>query len=479
MMAVKKITPDTVQHFLDNLVQVGQPEAPTPQFDEVLKNMRKLGLEPGAPVMIAMPNGRQFVTIVFALLTLGAVPVLLPSSAPPSRIYRIAKVLGANTLIALHTPPGLRQVKTTLVLSQGVKLTFLDEVEARRYRPGELILLTSGTSGIFSGCLFNIDALFLNASRHAQAVGQTPADRVLINLPMYYSYAFVAQLLAAFALGSTAIIAGPPFTPVNYERTIHDYQITQSSLTPLMVDAWLQAGSENLPAPLRRLTVGGDALAPTSVAAVLMRNPGLELYLTYGLTQAGPRVATLAAHLEPPRRYASVGLPLPGVQVHLRKENPGDKVGELIVETETGMLCRIGKHDKPTTPVNGNKRMICTGDIFEMDDDGYLFFRQRQPTYVMSRGEKVCMKSVCEIAETIPGVSRAEAWVHEGNSDEVAFTLDVYCDDATLNENGIRRQLGKVLLRSEQPTYLVIHPASNVGWRKTATKKTAATNKRS
>lgn len=465
-MTIKNMTPEAAQRFLDTLVQVDRPEAVL-NFDDVLDNMQDLGLQPGEPVMITIPNSIEFVTIVFALLTLGAVPVLLPSSAPPSRIHRIAAVLGANALISLNTPKGLPQV-SAYPLSDRIKLNYLDDLSVRYYQPGDVILLTSGTSGIFSGCLFTLEALLLNGLRHAEAIGQTAEDRVLINLPMYYSYAFVAQLLTTFSLGGTAIIAGPPFTPLQYERTIRDYQIAQSSLTPMMVNAWLQSESGKLPSPLRRLTVGGDALAPSSVEALLTRNPGLEVYLTYGLTQAGPRVATLAAHLESPERYASVGVPMEGVNVFLKKEHPDDTVGELIVETATGMKQRLGQHTEESETNDDGKRVIHTGDLFEIDPAGYLFFRQRQPSYVMSRGEKVCMKSVCEIAETLPGVARAEAWVHNGDSEDAAFTLDVYCEDTTLKENDIRRQLGSVLLRSEQPTHLVLHPASSTSWRKTA-----------
>ncbi|RLM21856.1 coronafacic acid synthetase [Brenneria alni] len=469
-----KITPDAVQHFLDGLIQVNAKAQDTPWviFRDLVDDLRALGVEPGKPVMLAIPNNLQFAAAVFALLTIGAVPVLLPSSAPASRIHRIAQIIGASDLLALHVPPGLAQAQPALPLPQSVQLIRLDIPKVRRYQPGEIILLTSGTSGIFSGCLFHIDDLFRNALNHAQAVEQRAEDRILINLPMYYSYAFVAQLLSSFALGNQAVIAGPPFTPGNYEQTIETYQITQSSITPTMVNVWLQSGCGPLPAPLRRLTIGGDALSAHAVEAVLARNPGIELYLTYGLTQAGPRVATLAAHRVPHDKYASVGKPFPEVRVYLRKDAPSDKEGELIVETYTGMIRRIRSQDESIdTPVNGHRRIINTGDRFTIDEEGYLFFKQRNPTYVMSRGEKVCLKSVCEIAETIAGVSRAEAWVHDDTSvaGSAAFTLDVYCHDASLSEGEIRRQLGKILLRSEQPAIIALHSASDMGWKKTAT----------
>jgi long-chain acyl-CoA synthetase len=457
---------NAVQGFLDNLVQIDQPQAQRLQLGAVVDEVRRLGLEPADPVMVAMPNGRPLIAVVFALLAWGAVPVLLPPSAPPSRIQRMAQALGAEALIAPRIPADLQGGELPHWLGDFAQLIFCRGVTRRRYGPGEIILLTSGTSGVFSGCLHRLDSLLLNAERHVRAIGQTADDSVLINLPLHYSYAFVAQLLGTFALGGKAIIAGPPFTSARYERTIQDYGVTVSSLVPGLVASWRLTRAK-LPAGLRRLTVGGDALSASSVTELLQHNPGLELYLTYGLTEAGPRVSTLAAHLEPPHRYGSVGLPLPGVEVHLRRASPDADLGELVVETDTGMLRRVGWRDVPATPACDNRSSISTGDLFTMDDDGYLFFSSRRPSSVIIRGQKVCLRSVCAIAETIPGVCGAEAWTHEATSGEVVLTLDAYCaDEASIDAQELRQQLAKLLLRSEQPARLLVHPVSHLGWRK-------------
>ncbi|WP_460072575.1 class I adenylate-forming enzyme family protein [Streptomyces sp. YKOK-I1] len=469
MKTIGTIEPSAVRDFLQELVQADRPPAPAPRFDTVADDLAQFGLTAGRPVLVALPNGRDFVTVVFALLAQGAVPVLLPPSAPPSRIERMARALGADALLAPRVPPGSRHGEPPLTVGGTVQLAFLHGVPARRYRPGEIVLLTSGTSGVFSGCLHRVESLLLNASRHAHAIGQTAADRVLINLPLHYSYAFVAQLLATLVSGGRAVVTGPPFTPTHYARTLQDHRITVSSLTPALTAAWLGTGRP-LPAPLRALTVGGDLLDAASVADVRDRNPDLELYLTYGLTEAGPRVATLAAHREPPHRHTSVGLPLPGVDVRLRPAHPGDAVGELIVQTDTGMLRRVGHHDEPPPPTDGTRTSLATGDLFRQDDDGYLHFHSRRPTYVISRGEKVSLRSVCAVAETVPGVLGAEAWPHRNDAGDTVFTLDVYCADASADEREIRRRLAEVLLRSEQPARLLVHPAAQLGWRKSVAK---------
>ena len=298
-------------------------------------------------------------------------------------------------------------------------------------------------------------------------LGPGPAAGVDL-FPLHYSYAFVAQLLATLITGGRAIITGPPFAPASYARAVQQHRATVSSLTPALVEPVLRVGGR-LPEGLRVLTVGGDALASGSVAELLKRNPGLELYLTYGLTEAGPRVSTLAAHREPAHRRSSVGLPLPGVRTRLRKTDPADEVGELVVETDTGMLGRVGVADAAMVPTRESRTEISTGDLFRVDADGYLYFHERRPTYIISRGEKVCLESVSRAAETIPGVASAQPWVHQNSSGDIVFALDVYRDGTVpVDELTIRRSLAKHLLHGELPARVLIHPTSRPGWRKSA-----------
>ncbi|MCC4597095.1 acyl--CoA ligase [Xanthomonas campestris pv. phormiicola] len=450
-------------------VEAGAPRAAFDAFAPLCHCLQRCGAGPGRAVLVVLPNGTDFVAAVFALLLLDAVPVLLPSAAPPARIRRVADLLGADLLIAPDPAPATTLAAAGTPLSPGLQALRLQGVALRGYQPGEVVLLTSGTSGIFSGCVFALADLLRNAARHAAAIGQGAGDRVLINLPMFYSFAFVAQLLCGYALGNEMVIAAPPFTPVHYRRLLQVQAITQSSLTPLMVQALAEADLDTLPPPLRRLTVGGDALPAARVTALLHRNPGLELYLTYGLTQAGPRVATLAAHREPPARHASVGRPLEGVEVWLRGQ-PGTDEGELMVATDTAMRRRIraGEEDS-APPAHGQGRVIATGDRFHRDADGYLFFRQRNPSFLVRHGEKVCLRSVCDAVEALPGVLRAQAWVQQSpeRADTASFTLDVQCSDPDLGERALRQHLAKVLLRSEQPDRLELSFAQDGGWQKT------------
>ncbi|WP_433559458.1 class I adenylate-forming enzyme family protein [Pseudonocardia xinjiangensis] len=451
--------------FLAASVDVGPgPGGPTPAEPDapavVVDAVADLGLPPGSPVLIAMPNGTITLAAFFGVLLAGAVPVLLPPVAGAARISEIGRQLGGAALIAPRIDPARYGATTVHPLGGRCEAALLDGRAHQRYQPGEVVLMTSGTSGIASGCLHGVDELLRNADRHATAIGQRPDDTVLVSLPLYYSYGLVAQALAAFVRGSRLVVSGPPFTARSFVETIRAHDVTVSSLTPSAA-VRLAADPPAGPAALRVLTVGGDELDPTHVGALLADGPQQELYLTYGLTEAGPRVTTLAAHREPEHRWGSVGTPLPGVRTYLR-DSVGDGPGaELVVESDTVLRRRL-PGGAPT--VAGT---VATGDRFDIDADGYHYFRGRSADSVVIGGEKIWLPSVRRIAAEVPGVRHATTTVYRDDRNELRYGLDVAADDPGPRLAAeIEHALNRVLLRAERPHRITLCRATTEEWRK-------------
>jgi acyl-CoA synthetase (AMP-forming)/AMP-acid ligase II len=327
-------------------------------------------------------------------------------------------------------------------------------------------MLTSGTSGFASGCVTSLEAMSRNGARHADAIGQRASDTVLVSLPLHFSFALVAQALATLGRGGRLVITGPPFHHDAYARAIEAHDVTVSALSPTQVRTLLQQGAA-LPPRLRVLGVGGDSLAPEHVAELLRLRPDRELYLTYGLTQAGPRVATLAAHAEPPGRHASVGRPLAGTKVWLEELADSSGRKELIVASDTVMRRRIGlvegrAHDDLRAP-----GVLATGDVFERDEAGYLFFRGRLSEYILRGGEKVCVAAVRRLATRIPGVVTARTRIH-ASADGEDYDLVLVVTGARQPEERYRAELAKCVRRAELPRRIDIlgdHEAQTLGYK--------------
>ncbi|WP_438493789.1 class I adenylate-forming enzyme family protein [Streptomyces asiaticus] len=451
---------DVIETFLDSTVDVHGHGPPRP-LAAALDDLAGTVVGAGAPVLIAMPNGTSLLTAFFAVLLHGGVPVPLAPASSSARLTEVARRLGASALIAPRVdarrygaaPPRPFGDADLLPLPWG---------ERRHYSRGEVILMTSGTSGIASGCLHALDSLLENAARHANAVGQREGDTVLLNLPLHYSYALVAQALAALVRGSRLVITGPPFTPRTYVEALRTHQVALSSLTPAAVARFIEQDLA-LPGTLRTLTVGGDRLPPAHVQRLLASRHGLELYLTYGLTEAGPRVTTLAAHREPPRRYASSGLPLHGVRTRLRPSGLADGSQELLVESSTVLRRRVPDDQSSPLVAPGT---IATGDLFTIDEDGYHYIQGRLSDSIIVNGEKVWLPSVRAAAEAIPGVRRSTSRVHAENG-EHRYELDVYVDQPSpALAADIKRTLYGLLLRNERPHRITVRPARTTEWHK-------------
>ncbi|WP_342380466.1 acyl--CoA ligase [Myxococcus stipitatus] len=439
----------SIQSFLDRVRDLTtESDAPEKHSVEQLASSWKAhGLRPGDVVLLALPNGAELLAQVFAILAARGVPALVSPSAPTLRQQALVEALPARALVAMRRPVPQAQDVERFTLGRA-EVALFPETRPPGAQPGEMVLLTSGTSGFASGCVFDLDALFRNANRHADAVGLRSGDTVLVNLPLYYSYSMVAQAFASLLRGGDLVISGPPFQPAAYLRLLAEQGVTVSALTPLLVRSLLQHGGA-FPETTRSLGVGGDVLSPEHVEQLLRLRPRGELFLTYGLSEAGPRVATLAAHAEPAHRHASVGLPLPGTQVSLVPRAPGGQK-ELLVSSDTLMKRRIGIVEGEKLHAWRGPRLLATGDIFDLDADGYLYFQGRLSDFLVRGSEKICMASVRRLATTLPGVLTARTQVVQGaEGDDYEMILTV-ADESRPPEH-VSEALSRLLRLAERP----------------------------
>jgi acyl-CoA synthetase (AMP-forming)/AMP-acid ligase II len=385
---------------------------------------------------------------------------------PSGRLQQLADALGARAIGAIHIP---RDVGTHEYHKRvgHIRAVFFSGREEPSAREGELILLTSGTSGFGSGCVFDIDAALRNGSRHADSIGQKSSDTVLVSLPLHFSFALVAQALATMQRGGRLVIGAPPFHTPTYLKALDRHGVTVTSLTPVLVRSLLQAAAV-LPGHARTLTVGGDVLPPDDVGRLLKSRPGRELFLTYGLTQAGPRVSTLAAHEEPPERHSSVGLPLPGTRVWLENVDGMDGGRQLIVASDTVMRRRIGLVEGRGSDNGSAPGVVATGDLFEQDSDGYLYFKGRLSDFIVRGGDKICLAAIRRVAATLPRVMRATTRVLtcQGGAADYELILSVDPSDRS-DSDEFRAQLGRLLCRNEMPAGITVMPwnAASAGYK--------------
>ena len=456
------ISPRILDSFVERAVEAISSGIPlsSPDCESLGRAWKQQGLRPGDLVLLCMPNCRELLHQFFGVLMAGGVPALLPPILPAARLREIASTMGAYAIGGLRLSPGdLGAVSYNSIGLLHVAIFKLPSKPAGT--PGEVVLMTSGTSGVASGCVFDFEALLLNGQRHAKTIGQRADDTVLVTLPMSFSFALTAQALASLVCGNRMIISGPPFSFKGYRKMLQDYHITISSLTSVGTRNLLQFDPSAL-AGLRVLSIGGTALTPEEVARLVELRKGKDVYITYGLTQAGPRVSTLAAHQEPASRYSSVGLPLEGTTVSLHPV--GDESGrkQLYVKSATVMKRSIGRVEGRPDNDLVEPQTIATGDLFDQDQDDYLYFRGRLSDFITRRGEKISLAAVRRLASELPHVVSAKTLVFIQQNGIENYDLELHVEESAVTQDyqaETSNLLHTLLRRSEMPRIIHIKTA--------------------
>lgn len=459
---VEGLSLDKINAFTNRITEINKLEDNIKNISVIIKSLKSLNLQVGSVIVISFPNSKMLVKYFFSVLLAGFVPALVSPSMFNSRLIEAVKKLGAAGLISSKKGIIDNSINRTKILI-GTTLFYSFQGDLKIHAPGDVIMMTSGTSGIFSGCLHSVTSLVKNALRHIQAVGLKKSDVVLVNLPIYFSYAFVAQIIASFLSGAKVVIASPPFSYENYFYSIEQYGITFSSLTPFLIRS-IVAKSPILPAGLRTLTIGGDFLESEYVKKIVKNNPDKKIYLTYGLTEAGPRVSTLAAHLEQKDKYTSVGKPLEGVVVSLVKDKEDDDYGELVVTADTVYKYKVGMRDDDKRSKKISQFSIYTGDIFSIDNEGYLYFKGRKSEFIVLNGEKISLLSIKRLVNSVPNVLKSSVKVINDSLNDKHYVLDVFVNGINKKSfKNVRDNICKKLQRNEMPKKINIYDITEAG----------------
>jgi acyl-CoA synthetase (AMP-forming)/AMP-acid ligase II len=274
-----------------------------------------------------------------------------------------------------------------------------------------MLMYTSGSSGVPKGVMLT-HLNMLTASRSIiEYLRNEESDIILNCLPLSFDYGLY-QVLTAFRFGGSVVLEnGFAFPSVLLQR-LEEELVTGFPIVPAIsaILMKLLQGGRSFP-HVRYLTNTGQALPETHIEFLRKVFPNARIYSMYGLTEC-KRVSYLEPDLLE-RRPASVGRAMPNTQVWIvddqnrRIESPGI-AGELVVRgahVMKGYWRRPKETDRSLRdgPLPGEK-VLYTGDLFEMDPEGYLYFRGRKDEVLKSGAERISPREVEAVIGECSGV---------------------------------------------------------------------------
>jgi acyl-CoA ligase (AMP-forming) (exosortase A-associated) len=433
-----------------------------------------LGLRPGDRVAIYLPKSFPAVISLYAAGWAGGVFVPVNPVLKPRQVRHVLSDSGASVLVTSSDRlAALKQdgeelpqtLRSTVCVDGDGWEAFLDggtsSAELAPAGPHDLaaLLYTSGSTGLPKGVMLSHENLVLGAESVASYLGNTSEDRILCALPLSFDYG-LSQVSTAFLSGATAVLVNHLF-PQDIVRAMQRHAITGLACVPPL---WLQVLGLDWPEEagqtLRYATNSGGRMPRHAVEALRQKAPGARIFLMYGLTEAFR--STYLDPAEVTRRPDSIGRPIPHARIHVvtgagEPAGPGE-AGELV---HTGPLVARGYWNDPERTAARFRPLpkmfgddgpaVWSGDTVRRDEEGFLYFVERQDNMIKTSGYRVSPTEVEEVLYECDGVTEAAVVgvAHEGLGEAIVGVIAAEDEDLVSSDQVIAH------CRAQLPAFMV------------------------
>ncbi len=396
-------------------------------------------------VAVLLPTSGMFPVAASAIWSLGKTIVPLNYLLTKDEIDFIIADSGVDTVITVDA-----MVEMIGGLPDGVRAIKLDELSFKGLPPVRksvksnddmlaALLYTSGTSGKPKGVMLTAGNLNANVEQCRRWVSFTKKDIFLGLLPQFHSFGFTATTLIPAAIGARAVYTAR-FNPRKVLDLLREHKPTVMLAIPSMFNAILNTKSAK-PEDCNSIRIalsGGEAL-PDACYEGFKKRLGLTILEGYGLTETSP-VTNLCRPDE--QRRGSVGMPI--VDVHERivgaDENdlPAGEDGEIRI-SGPNIMKGYYNLEQETAMAFDSQGYFKTGDMGQLDEDGFLYITGRIKEMLIIGGENVFPREIEEVLTNHPDVIAAGV---VGRSDasrgEVAVAFVELIEGATFDEHALR-----------------------------------------
>lgn len=277
-----------------------------------------------------------------------------------------------------------------------------------------MLVYTSGSTGEPKGVMMTHRNIEHAATSITTYLRMAPDDVVLSVLPLAFDYGLY-QLLMCVKLGATLVLEKSFAFPQKILPLLESERVTGFPLVPTMAALIVQLRNfrPEWAASVKFLTNTAAALPPAHIARLRELFPQARVYSMYGMTES--KRCTWLPPEQLDRRPDSVGIAIPFTEVWVAGDDgqplPPGNVGELVVRgghVMQGYWRNPEATDRALKPGRYPwEKVLHTGDLFRMDDEGFLYFVGRKDDIIKSRGEKVSPKEVENVLYALPGVREA------------------------------------------------------------------------
>lgn len=417
-----------------------------------------LGLKKGDRVALMMPNLLQYPVALFGVLRAGMVVVNVNPLYTPRELEHQLIDSGASAIVIVsnfaHTLEKVvskTQVKHVILTRLGDQLSMAkgtlvnlvvkyikrmvpkyhlpDAISFRQaLQSGErlqyvkpdvvntdlaFLQYTGGTTGVAKGAMLTHRNMLANLEQVNAAYGpllEEGKELVVTALPLYHIFALTMNCLFFIELGGCSLLITNPRDIPGFVKELGKYPFTAMTGVNTLFNALLNNKQfQQLDFSALHLSAGGGMQVQHVVAERWEKLTGRFLLEGYGLTECAPLVSANPHDMN--YHSGSIGLPIPSTDVKLIDDDglevPPGQPGELCVK---GPQVMMGYWKQPDATAEVLKDgWLRTGDIVEIDDQGFMRIIDRKKDMILVSGFNVYPNEIEEVVMQHEGVLEVAA----------------------------------------------------------------------
>lgn len=297
-----------------------------------------------------------------------------------------------------------------------------------------VVLFTSGSEGLPKGVVLPHRALLANVAQIRAVIDIGGDDKVLNALPLFHAFGLTAGALLPVLAGARLFLYPTPLHYRSIPEVAYDRVCTVLLGTSTFLGNYARFAHPYDFFRLRYVVAGAEKLSD-AVREAWIEKFGLRIFEGYGTTETAP---VLAVNTPMAFRSGSVGQWLPGIDYRLQPV-PGIARGGQLHVSGPNLMAGYLKADLPGVlqpPSSGfGPGWYDTGDIVEVDGDGFVSIVDRVKRFAKVAGEMISLEQVERLASAVaPAMQHAATTQDDPGRGEaiVLFTTDAQLSRQTL-----------------------------------------------
>lgn len=429
------------------------------EVNRLATGLLNLGIEKGDRVGIWSPNRIEWVLTQFATAKIGAIMVCINPAYRPyelecalnkveckaviaAEVFKTSQYLDMIATLAPEldgcSPGQLKSEKLPhlrTVIRMGAEKTpgmfNFDDVmdmgaEADNTRlialsseldPNDAINIqfTSGTTGTPKGATLSHINILNNAYYSALSMNLTADDRLCIPVPLYHCFGMVLGTLTCVSVGATSVFPSFAFDPAETLQAVSSEKCTALHGVPTMFIAQLDLPNfKDFDVSAVRTGIIAGSTCPVELMNRMIKEMGLtEIVIGYGQTECSPINTMTAIDDTFDQRVSTVGRAHTNwEQKIIREDGSTADLGEQgeICSRGYGVMAGYWNDDERKSETIDKGGYLHSGDLGEMDADGYVKVTGRIKDMIIRGGENVYPREIEEYLYTHPEIAEAQVF---------------------------------------------------------------------